>query len=99
MHLNTLVYKVDRIKRIVHAKTSDGEEITAAYDRLIFATGSNPFMLPIPGVELEGVLAYRDIADTTAMIEATKVYSNAVVIGGGLLGLEAANGLSKRGMK
>lgn len=99
LHLNTLVYKVDRIKRIVHAKTSDGEEITAAYDRLIFATGSNPFMLPIPGVELEGVLAYRDIADTTAMIEATKVYSNAVVIGGGLLGLEAANGLSKRGMQ
>ena len=99
LHLSSLVFEVDRIKRLVHARTNKGEVITAAYDRLIFATGSNPFMLPLPGIELDGVLAYRDIADTTAMIEATKVYTNAVVIGGGLLGLEAANGLSKRGMQ
>ena len=99
LHLSALVYEVDRIKRLVHARTDEGQVITAAYDRLIFATGSNPFMLPLPGIELDGVLAYRDIADTTAMIEATKVYTNAVVIGGGLLGLEAANGLSKRGMQ
>ena len=98
LYLSTTVLEVDRIKRRVSAKTDLGEEITADYDRLIFATGSTPFMLPIPGVELDGVLAYRDIADTTAMIEAAKVYKNAVVIGGGLLGLEAANGLSKRGM-
>jgi nitrite reductase (NADH) large subunit len=63
------------------------------------ATGSNPFILPIPGADLPGVLAYRDIADTQAMIDASQQYRQAVVIGGGLLGLEAANGLMKRGMQ
>ena len=61
-------------------------------------TGSNPFILPVPGNDLAGVIAYRDIADTTEMIEAAKKFRNAVVIGGGLLGLEAANGLMRRGM-
>jgi nitrite reductase (NADH) large subunit len=63
------------------------------------ATGSNPFILPVPGKDLEGVIAYRDIADTQAMIDAAKKYRHAVVIGGGLLGLEAANGLMLRGMQ
>ncbi len=63
------------------------------------ATGSNPFILPIAGNSLEGVLAYRDIADTQAMIDAAQTYQHAVVIGGGLLGLEAANGLMLRGMQ
>jgi nitrite reductase (NADH) large subunit len=92
------VTSVDRVKRIVHASKTSGETMEAPYDRLIMATGSNPFMLPIPGKDLKGVLAYRDIADTQAMIEAAKTYKHAVVIGGGLLGLEAANGLMKRGM-
>ncbi len=56
-------------------------------------------MLPVPGARLDGVLAYRDIADTQAMIDAAARYRQAVVIGGGLLGLEAANGLMKRGME
>jgi nitrite reductase (NADH) large subunit len=55
-------------------------------------------MLPIPGKDLDGVLGYRDIADTQAMIDAATAYKHAVVMGGGLLGLEAANGLMKRGM-
>ncbi len=62
------------------------------------STGSNPFMLPVPGKDLKGVIAYRDIADTDYMIEAARTHKNAVVIGGGLLGLEAANGLMLRGM-
>ena len=66
--------------------------------QVIIATGSNPFILPIPGKDLQGVLAYRDIADTQAMIDAAATYKHAVVIGGGLLGLEAANGLMLRGM-
>jgi nitrite reductase (NADH) large subunit len=70
----------------------------ASYDRLLLATGSKPFLLPIPGVEASGVISYRDIADTNAMIAATERHTHAVVIGGGLLGLEAANGLSLRGM-
>src|SRR6185503_10341805 len=68
------------------------------YDRVLLATGSNPFILPIPGIDLQGVLTYRDIQDTNAMIEAAGKYRHAVVIGGGLLGLEAANGLKLRGM-
>jgi nitrite reductase (NADH) large subunit len=98
LHAGYKVTEVDRIKRIVHAVGPNGEQVSAEYDRLIMATGSNPFILPIPGKDLAGVLAYRDIADTQAMIDAATTYKHAVVIGGGLLGLEAANGLMKRGM-
>jgi nitrite reductase (NADH) large subunit len=94
LHAGKKVVEVDRVKRIV--KASDGTE--AEYDRLLICTGSNPFILPIPGKDLEGVIAYRDIADTNAMIDAATKYKHAVVIGGGLLGLEAANGLMLRGM-
>jgi nitrite reductase (NADH) large subunit len=95
LHLGKKVVDVDRRRRIVRA--ADGTE--AEYDRLLLATGSNPFILPVPGKDLEGVIAYRDIADTDAMIDATSKYKHAVVIGGGLLGLEAANGLMLRGMQ
>jgi nitrite reductase (NADH) large subunit len=95
LHAGKKVVSVDRVKRIV--KSEDGTEVE--YDRLLMCTGSNPFILPIPGKNLEGVIAYRDIADTNAMIEASTKYKKAVVIGGGLLGLEAANGLMLRGMQ
>ncbi len=88
------VVEIDRIKRIVRADDGTEEE----YDRLLMCTGSNPFILPVPGKDLKGVIAYRDIADTNEMIDAAVKYKNAVVIGGGLLGLEAANGLMLRGM-
>jgi nitrite reductase (NADH) large subunit len=94
LHLSKKVVAVDRIAKCVTAE--DGT--TAAYDHLIIATGSNPFILPVPGKELAGVIAYRDIADTNFMIETAKTHQHAVVIGGGLLGLEAANGLMLRGM-
>ncbi len=99
LHAGYKVTEVDRVKRVVHSVGHNGEKISAEYDRLIMATGSNPFILPIPGKDLKGVLAYRDIADTQAMIDAAATYKHAVVIGGGLLGLEAANGLMKRGMQ
>ncbi len=99
LHAGWTVTAVDRIKREVHAINAQGQAKVCAYDRLIMATGSNPFMLPVPGKDLPGVLAYRDIADTQAMIDAAATYQHAVVIGGGLLGLEAANGLMKRGMQ
>jgi len=98
LHAGWRVTTVDRVKRLVHAQNASGETITAEYDRLLLCTGSNPFMLPIPGKDLKGVIAYRDIADTQAMIDAATLYKHAVVIGGGLLGLEAANGLMLRGM-
>ena len=94
LHLGKTVTKIDRRRRVVVAH--DGTE--EPYDRLILATGSNPFVLPVAGKDLPGVISYRDIADTDAMIEAAKHYRHAVVIGGGLLGLEAANGLRLRGM-
>lgn len=94
LHLGKKIVEIDRIKRLVIA--DDGT--IAPYDRLLMATGSNPFMLPIPGKDLDGVISYRDIQDTNAMIEAAKVHKQAIVIGGGLLGLEAANGLKLRGM-
>jgi len=94
LHLGKKIVKIDRVKRVVIAE--DGT--TAEYDRLLLATGSNPFMLPVPGKDLKGVIAYRDIHDTNAMIAAAEKNTHAVVIGGGLLGLEAANGLKLRGM-
>lgn len=94
LHLGQRVTEVDRQRRVV--RTADGTE--APYDRLLLATGSQPFILPVPGNTLQGVIAYRDIADTQAMIETARTHRHAVVIGGGLLGLEAANGLRVRGM-
>ena len=94
LHLGKKVAKIDRRAREVIAEDGTRER----YDRLLIATGSNPFILPLPGVDLEGVLTYRDIHDTERMIEAAATQRDAVVIGGGLLGLEAANGLKLRGM-
>jgi nitrite reductase [NAD(P)H] large subunit len=94
LHLGRKVVKIDRSAREVVADDGTREP----YDRLLLATGSNPFILPIPGVQLDGVLTYRDIDDTERMIAAAASHTDAVVIGGGLLGLEAANGLKLRGM-
>ena len=82
-----------------------GKTVTAAdgtvlpYDKLVIATGSNPFIIPLPGKDLEGVIAYRDLEDTERMIAlGAKPGAKAVVIGGGLLGLEAAAGMKERGV-
>ena len=95
LHVGKKVVKIDRNKREV--ETADGMRV--GYDRLLLATGSNPFILPVPGADLPGVISFRDIADVDAMVQASSQYQHAVVIGGGLLGLEAANGLMKRGMQ
>ncbi len=95
LHLGKRAVRVDRVRRVVVA--DDGTE--APYDRLLIATGSTPVVLPVPGSALPGVLTYRDLADTGAMIRAAAEFRRAVVIGGGLLGLEAANGLRARGME
>jgi len=89
------VVKVDRARRQVHG----GDGSVVDYDRLIFATGSNPVVLPLPGADLPGVVSFRDVADVDTMIEYATSRNKAVVIGGGLLGLEAAAGLMKRGME
>jgi nitrite reductase (NADH) large subunit len=94
LHTGKAIRAINRNARYVEA----GDGTREPYDRLLLATGSNPFILPIPGTKLEGVLTYRDISDTEQMIAAAGKHREAVVIGGGLLGLEAANGLARRGM-
>lgn len=88
------VTKIDR-----QAKTVFAGGVETPYDRLVIATGSAPFILPVPGKDLAGVRAFRDLDDVDAMIAASeKPDAKAVVIGGGLLGLEAAAALRGRGM-
>ncbi len=72
--------------------------VTVPYDRLVIATGSAPIIIPVPGHNLAGVLTYRDLDDVEAMLLAARSKGSAVVIGGGLLGLEAAAGLKEQGM-
>ena len=88
------VVGIDRARRVVTAL--DGLQVP--YDRLLIATGSRPFVIPVPGHQLPGVIAFRDIHDVETMLEAARSHRHAVVIGGGLLGLEAANGLLRQGM-
>jgi nitrite reductase (NADH) large subunit len=95
LHKGKKIVKIDRRAKKVVAE--DGTE--EKYDRLLLGTGSNPFIIPVPGKDLPGVITFRDIADVDAMVAASKDYRHAVVIGGGLLGLEAANGLQQRGMQ
>jgi len=95
LHAGHAVVDIHRARREVRA--ADGT--VASYDRLLLATGSNPFILPIPGNDLPGVIGFRDIKDVETMLAAARTGKNAVVIGGGLLGLEAANGLMKQGMQ
>ncbi|WP_257546670.1 nitrite reductase large subunit NirB [Sphingopyxis sp. DBS4] len=73
--------------------------LSESYDRLLIATGSDPFIIPVPGKDLPGVIAFRDMDDVDTMLAAAETGGDAVVIGGGLLGLEAAHGLTLRGMK
>lgn len=94
LHRGARVAEIDRDAKTVTSQSG----ITATYDRLVIATGSSPFIIPLPGHDLPQVLAYRDLDDVDKMLEATKKGGRAVVIGGGLLGLEAAAGLLARGM-
>ncbi|MFN3663164.1 NAD(P)/FAD-dependent oxidoreductase, partial [Yoonia sp.] len=86
------VVRIDREKRVVYSASGG-----VPYDALVIATGSAPFIVPVPGKDLSGVVAYRDLEDTNAMIAASAPGAKAVVIGGGLLGLEAAAGMAARG--
>ncbi|MDX8351172.1 nitrite reductase large subunit NirB [Cognatiyoonia sp. IB215182] len=87
------VAQIDRAAKTVTAENGD----VLPYDKLLFGTGSNPFMIPLPGHDLEGVIAYRDLEDTECMM-ALGPDNKVVVIGGGLLGLEAAAGMAARGV-
>ena len=89
------VVAIDRAARTVTTRAGRVEQ----YDKLLLATGSDPFIIPVPGHDLQGVVTFRDMDDVGTMLRAASAGGEAVVIGGGLLGLEAAHGLSLRGMK
>jgi nitrite reductase (NADH) large subunit len=90
-------HRITAIDRDTRTVTSD-HGVVQPYDKLVIATGSVPFILPVPGNTLAGVLTYRDLDDVNAMLLAAQSRAKAVVIGGGLLGLEAAAGLRARDM-
>ncbi len=94
LHKGKPIIDINRKTRIV--KAVDGTSVK--YDKLLIATGSSPFIPPISGKDLHGVFTYRDLDDVDGMLEAAESGGRAVVIGGGLLGLEAAAGLQMRGM-
>jgi nitrite reductase [NAD(P)H], large subunit len=88
------VTAIDRQRKVVVSKNGE-----TPYDKLIVATGSAPFIIPLPGKDLPGVMAFRDLDDVNRMVEVSRrPGARAVVIGGGLLGLEAAAALRARGM-
>ena len=95
LHTGNAVTEIDRVGQYVIDAAGDSHQ----YDRLLVATGSTPFMIPVPGADKQGVIGFRDIKDVDTMLEYAANHSRAVVIGGGLLGLEAANGLRTRGME
>ena len=88
--------KISQIDRTAKTVTADNGDVLP-YDKLLFGTGSNPFIIPLPGHDLEGVIAYRDLEDTQRMMGLGEG-NKCVVIGGGLLGLEAAAGMAARGV-
>lgn len=94
LHVGDPVEQIDRIRRRVHARSG----IEVHYDRLLIATGSRPSMLAVPGNDLPGVMGFRDLRDVEMMLASALPGQPAVVIGGGLLGLEAAAGLARHGM-
>lgn len=89
------VVYIDRAQQRVYAQ--DGT--CAAYDRLLIATGAKPIIPQLPGNDLDGVISFRDIADVNTMLSYCQTHQQAIVVGGGLLGLEAANGLALQGMQ
>ncbi|HET7313449.1 NAD(P)/FAD-dependent oxidoreductase [Salinisphaera sp.] len=94
LHAGDPVTAIDRRRRMVYSASGR----VAPYDRLLLATGATPVIIPVPGHTLDGVITFRDIGDVQAMLEAAAGGGRAVVIGGGLLGLEAAYGLHRQGM-
>ena len=94
LHTGDAVVSIDRTLRTVTTRSG----LVMGYDRLLLATGSTPFMIPVPGIGLPGVVTFRDMDDVETMLGVAANGGHVVVIGGGLLGLEAAHGLALRGM-
>ena len=92
---NAKVTNIDKLAKVVTTESGDSFE----YDKLILATGSYPFVPPIPGGDVEHSLVYRTIDDLEAIQASADVSKVGVVIGGGLLGLEAAKAVKELGLE
>ncbi|MCL8027457.1 nitrite reductase large subunit NirB [Nocardioides bruguierae] len=100
LRISTEVVSLDRDARTVTARDKvSGTETVLGYDQLVLATGAAPFVPPVPGREHDGVFVYRTIEDLDAIREASHTATSGIVIGGGLLGLEAANALVQLGLQ
>jgi nitrite reductase (NADH) large subunit len=95
LHAPDPVVAIDRRRRVVRSASG----IEQPYDRLLLATGAQAKLLPIPGAQLPGVVRFRELSDVDAMLSHVIPQEHAVVIGGGLLGIEAADALARRGMR
>ncbi len=101
LHIGTSVVKIDAVNRMVISEKGD----SYSYDKLLIATGSRPFMPQIKGIETvdgnlsPGIFTFRNIEDTKSMMEYARKSRKAIVVGGGLLGLEAARGLVNQGLE
>lgn len=95
LHAGDAIESIDRRRRCVRSRRG----LVAAYDRLLIATGAVPLRLEVPGCNLRGIATLRNLEDVEALVAAAKTCRRAIVIGGGLLGLEAASGLKRRGME
>ena len=92
---------LDAANKTVHAvDLASGEELSLGYDKLVIATGARPFMPNIPGIGLPGVYALRNPSDADAILAAVEAgLKRAVIVGGGLIGVEMAENLSSRGVR
>lgn len=95
LRLGDSVTSIDKVTKTV--STQSGE--TLEYDKLVIATGSSPFVPPVSGIDKDGIFVYRTIEDLDQTIAYGKNCKKAAVIGGGLLGLEAANALLNLGLE
>ncbi len=94
LHAGDPVARIDRVRRVVESAGG----VRCEYDRLVLATGSVPVELDVPGSDLPGVVRFRTVDDVEEMLRVAGGGGHAVVIGGGMLGVEAASGLLQRGM-
>ena len=94
-YVNAEITNIDRTNKLL--ETASGQKIS--YDKLVLATGSYPFVPPVPGKDQENIHVYRTLDDLDAIAESAKSSKVGVVIGGGLLGLEAANAIKQLGLQ
>jgi NADH oxidase (H2O2-forming) len=98
LYLDTIVKKIDVKKKIVYAK-KDGKTIEKPFNSLVICTGAKPFIPPIENVNANGVFVVRTINDAKNILSNIKSGKNATIVGAGLIGLEMADNLRKKGMK